>query len=248
MAIIFSRIRALGACFDVFPMSEPCARDLRDTRDADVYTAILLPSHTADAEVVMMEANIPSAAMALAGARFLLSVRGLPLEETEIYASGRIYKIVREDRNASPSIILAGCHRPHARRRMIIDTVTLELLFVSVDGANVCVSLCDDCDCFSVDSLLRVAYETREAMPCGVVAVSSHSGMIRAREYFVRRSPDNALIAARAAACACGLGALVRDARVTVAASTFSLSECDGGVAVSADDGPPYVLFTPDTK
>lgn len=224
-------------------MSEPSARDLRDVRDANVHTAFLLPSRIADAEAVIAGVNAPSASLALACARFLIEVRGLPLDETEIDSFGVVYK-VRKDKRGSCAVILRGCTVPSCFR-IEVDKIPLDVLLTLVDGDAVCVIRCDDCSFFSSEALGRIVYECSHAMPCGAVAISYRGDGLVAKPYFINDALDNPLTAARAAARAAGLGSFTDELRVTVGDTQFYLSSCDGGVAVSSDDEPPYVLFAP---
>ena len=87
--MLFSRIRALGISFDVFPVSN-MPREPHRYRDAtgSATTVFLLPSIECDARIVMLEEDgdyvADRIAASVAAAVFLFAVRGLPLDEISV--------------------------------------------------------------------------------------------------------------------------------------------------------------------
>jgi hypothetical protein len=247
-AIIFSRIYALGATCDVFAMSEPprCAEKFYDLRDRSSETLFLLPSMSADASVISYKNTSPSPTAALVGAVFLIFVRGLPLEETEIECGGEIFKISRIDNSEKLSIFLPKCKQKCANKSILVDKMEFGVSEAEYLSRKILTLKCDDASCFEDSSLARIMLEDADFAPDGALAYSCSSKIIDVRAKFINQSPDNLICAAVLASRAAGLGALMDKAVVKIAGYELAVEIIGGSCCVTLDVPQSLTLAAPD--
>ena len=247
-AIIFSRIYALGATYDVFPMSEPpkCAESFCDFRDASAETLFLLPSMSADASVVSYKNTAPSPSAALVGAVFLIFVRGLPLEETEIECGGEIFKISRVENSEKLSIFLPKCKQKCANKSVFADKMQFFISETEYLSKRILALKCDDPTHFEDAALSRIMLCDADFAPDGAVAYSISSGKVEARAKFINQAPDNLLCSAIAAARAAGVGTLVDKIDVKISNVELSVESRCGSLCITLPAPHSLTLAAPD--
>ena len=242
-AIIFSRICALSRTYDVFAVSR-LPREMSafaDLRDESISSVFLLPSICADARVASDgESDMPS--LALAAATFLTSVRGLPLDETEIETDGGIFKVERDVSSGKYGILLPKCKVIFTNKEMIVDKMPIKTSVVRALGNRICVSECADYEHFDHSSLARIALECDAV---GAVAYSRVSEGIVARHRLFDPTVG-AVGCAMAAARALGLGISISDVYLTLNGATFTLRDRRDGIFISCNDPRPMTFVAPD--
>ncbi len=243
--IIFSRICSLGVTYDIFPMSEPpiCADVYDDVRDPNVHTVFLLPSLTADAEVLSCESDKPSPSAAMAGAIFLTFVRGLPLSDVEIESGGKIFKIFLDKNSESTTLFLPKCKLLCSNKEIFVDKTRIFISEAKLNGEIIPVVKCDDAALFSDENLKKLALLVSDTAPIGAVAYSLCGNAAAARAKFTNSKPDIPLICAMAVARAQGVGTLMKNITVEYGESEIIVSSAGDNYAISTQK-PKYFTFS----
>lgn len=246
--VIFSRICALGRTYDLFPVSE-LPRDSEpylDRRDSEVDTAFLLPCESADAEIVVVGEDTPSASASLAAAMFLCLVRGLPLDETDILSRGKIYKVTYDEKNDEFCVLVQKCKLLLSNIAISVNGIPLSVDIIGYGDERLSVSECSDAEHFSVESLRRIYTELRSNGTSGALAFSISGTQALARGFFPYSTRERTL----EIACAVASMPSARRAgdllKIQVGDTSLYCRQCGQSVAISGERIAPLTLAAPD--
>ena len=211
---------------------------------------LLLPSLSADVRGVPYESAVcegeisylaplpPSAA--LAAARFLVEVRGLPLEECEIEMNGKIYSALFSENDGKCEILVRKCKYTLSKTRIFALGVDAEVEKFSSELGEISLLGCEDEGRVSDEALQAISHSENGAVhAAAAVRVSGSELYIRYFSPSGRRG--EALTCALAAVSALGVGAgrTVRISSLSGESLTLALRPLGDRLAVSCRGDPP---------
>ena len=183
-AIIFSRIKAFGETYDVFPRTEMPVyyEKYEDKRDKSATTIFLLPSENFDAKIVCPAGVKVGASAALAAAAFLIHTRGLPLSECLIETEEKTYRIL-QDKKGKLKLTAPKCKQLFSNKPISIGMTEIFISAVTDDFGAMVLTKCYDSDMFSGVALHRMQLLVDEKTPqiLGSVAYSLSGENIKAK-------------------------------------------------------------------
>ena len=207
---------------------------------------LLLPSLSADARAVICEpadghlSDAPPLSAALAAARFLVEVRGLPLDECEIETNENVYRILFSENDGKCEILTDKCKYKLSKTQVFCYGVDLQLENFSDGFSEVLLLRCEDEERVNDEALQAISLSFHDR-PRTVAAVRRSEGELFVRCFSPSDESDEAVRCAVAAvlSTAVGAGVNVHISSTVGSARTLQLRRCRGTLAVSCPDDPP---------
>ena len=207
---------------------------------------LLLPSLSADARAVIYEpadgrlSDAPPLSAALAAARFLVEVRGLPLDECEIEISEKVYRIIFSENDGKCEILMDKCKYKLSKTQVFCRGVDLSLENFSDGFSEILLLRCEDEGRVDDEALQAISLSIPDG-PRTVAAVRRSEGELFVRCFSPSDESGEAVRCAVAAvlSTAVGAGVAVHISSAAGPARTLRLRRCRGTLAVSCPDDPP---------
>ena len=186
--MLFSRIRALGISFDVFPVSN-MPREPHRYRDAtgSATTVFLLPSIECDARIVMLEEDgdyvADRIAASVAAAVFLFAVRGLPLDEISVETDKGREDIEIAENGKKYYIRLPKCKLLCSNETKNIQKTEITFSDILVFDRRVRTVICDDVAFFLRENMASLILDDIEGCADVVTAASLSDNVLQIECY-----------------------------------------------------------------
>lgn len=180
--MLFSRIKALGISFDVFPVSiMPKEPDRYRDDTGSAVTVFLLPSIECDARIVMLDEDgacvADRLAASLAATAFLVAERGLPLDEVSIETESKNTDIEIAEKGKKYYIKLPKCKLLCSNKEKKSEKTEIIFSDILVFDRRVRTVICDDVAFFSKENMTSLILDDAEGC-ADVVTVASLSNDI----------------------------------------------------------------------
>lgn len=237
--------------FDVFPMSEmpPCPAEYIDGYSKMAKTLFLLPSSDADARVVMPEGEPDKAlceAAALAVGRFLIEVRGLPLDELCVESPVGIHRLMLDKKNGKIAVNVGKCKILCTKEPAFLSGVELRTSRVLSEYGEIVITECKDSDCFSGEILAQLCRTNEPRDIFGAIACSVSDTPVRAACHSVReRDVHYPFIFAKAAASLLCVKLPGASIKIVTHGLDFELYSVGGELFALASKEPPLTFYLP---
>ncbi len=240
--MVFSRINVFGEYFDVTPAANIKNGDesVFDFRDSRVTPAILLPSLNEDIKIELCSGckRTDLYAPALAGALFVVLVRGLPLSTVAVEVKNRSIEALISDDNSKCSVFVPKCKVLSSNRRTEVGGVEFFAGEVECEGNKFAIIFCKDERSFSPDIMCLLL----QSFDCA--AVVCDKGDDRRFKFTKTAEGITSLDAARAAASLISYKAPLRSPlTLRCDGLSFCFTECHFGFLLSCDINRPLTFY-----
>ncbi len=248
--ILFCRISSLGETFDIFPLASlPKNVEKYIDNRSGVEALFLLPAKQGDAAVfhALKKENpkLLSAPSALAAAKFLTKVRGLPLDELEIVCEGDVFHVINT--NDVSRIWLPAFSVCEIGKLKKLPSGEVKMGTVRTPIGKIRLVFSSSARSFSLSALPSLTLSEEGEEIIGALAFSfSGDNIDTAIHFCVSQGKVDLLLSAMAAASYANYLCPRTKRSVTVKDTVFDFLFSDGGFFVSDRHGRPLTLYAPE--